>query len=53
MVLSASLFSPEEFLYPEIVSQAEFVWSILTLLEEKLASHTFQESMGILKKGCI
>lgn len=51
MVLSASLFSPEEFLYPEIVSQAEFVWSILTLLEEKLASHTFSGIHGHLEEG--
>ncbi|MCI5641852.1 MAG: LpxA family transferase, partial [Chlamydia suis] len=51
MVLAASFFSPEDFLYPEIVSQAEFVWSILTLLEKKLSSHTFSGILGHLETG--
>ena len=51
MVLAASFFSPEDFLYPEIVSQAEFVWSILTLLEKKLSSHTFSGILGHLESG--
>ena len=51
MVLAASFFSPEDFLYPEIVSQAEFVWSILTLLEKKLSSHTFSWILGHLESG--
>ena len=51
MVLAASFFSPEDFLYPEIVSQAEFDWSILTLLEKKLSSHTFSGILGHLESG--
>ena len=51
MVLAASFFSPEDFLYPEIVSQAEFVWSILTLLEKKLSSQTFSGILGHLESG--
>ena len=33
------------------MSQAEFVWSILTLLEKKLSSHTFSGILGHLESG--
>ncbi|WP_201456495.1 LpxA family transferase [Chlamydia sp. 17-3921] len=50
-IFAASLFSPEDFLFPELISKAFYTWDILSLIEEMLASHLFSGIHGIVESG--
>ncbi|ANH78552.1 LpxA family transferase [Candidatus Chlamydia sanziniae] len=48
---ASSLFSPEDFSYPELISQAYYTWDILSLMEEMLTHHAFSGIHGTVESG--
>ncbi|SPN73864.1 Bifunctional protein GlmU,bifunctional N-acetylglucosamine-1-phosphate uridyltransferase/glucosamine-1-phosphate acetyltransferase,Predicted DNA-binding protein with PD1-like DNA-binding motif,UDP-N-acetylglucosamine diphosphorylase/glucosamine-1-phosphate N-acetyltransferase,Bacterial transferase hexapeptide (six repeats) [Chlamydia serpentis] len=49
--LASSIFSPEDFLYPEIISKAHYTWDILFFLENMLSNHVFSGIHGTIESG--
>lgn len=50
-MLASVLFSPEDFPFPELITEANYVWEILSLLSKKLSTHTFSGIHGTVEKG--
>lgn len=50
-MLTSTLFSPEDFLFPDLITNAYYVWDILSLLKEKLSSHVFSGIHGTVESG--
>ena len=50
-MLASILFSPEDFPFPELITEAHYVWDILALLSKKLSTHTFSGIHGTVEKG--
>ncbi|WP_348663468.1 LpxA family transferase [Chlamydia vaughanii] len=51
MILASALFSPEDFPFPELITEAYYTWDILALISKKLSSHTFSGIHGTVEKG--
>ncbi|AAD18887.1 UDP-N-acetylglucosamine pyrophosphorylase [Chlamydia pneumoniae TW-183] len=49
--LASSIFSPEDFLYPEIISKAHYTWDILDLMDQMLENHVFSGIHGTVESG--
>lgn len=52
-MLTAELFSPEDFPYPDLIAQTQYPWEILPLLSQKLANHSFAGIRGVVEEGAI
>ncbi|EPP34749.1 bacterial transferase hexapeptide family protein [Chlamydia ibidis] len=51
MTLASSLFSPEDFPFPELITEADYAWDILSLIKKKLSSHIFSGIHGTVESG--
>lgn len=50
-MLTADLFSPDEFPFPDLISQAQYPWDIFPLLRSFLDTHTFSGIHGVVEPG--
>lgn len=50
-MFTASLFSPEDFFFPELITGALFPWEILPLVIGKLDTYTHEGVQGELESG--
>ncbi|QXE26656.1 LpxA family transferase [Chlamydia buteonis] len=51
MILASVLFSPEDFSFPELITEAYYTWDILALIDRKLSSHVFSGIHGTVESG--
>lgn len=49
--LASSFFSPEDFLFPELISKSIYTWEILSLMEEFLTTYCFSGIHGTVEPG--
>lgn len=50
-MLTTHLFSPEDFPFPDLISQAQYPWDILSLVGGFLETHTFSGIHGEIESG--
>lgn len=50
-MLTDDLFSPEDFPYEYLISQTKYPWDILSLLSQKLSTHSFSGIRGSVEAG--
>lgn len=51
MILASVLFSPEDFSFPELITEAYYTWDILALIDRKLSTHVFSGIHGTVESG--
>lgn len=42
---------PEDFSFPELITEAYYTWDILALIDRKLSTHVFSGIHGTVESG--
>lgn len=51
MIFASVLFSPEDFPFPELITEAYYTWDILALIDKKLSTYVFSGIHGTVESG--